>query len=89
MNSTKYFTSQSLLATQAVSQRVSSVGSQLCPPLTGVEVRDSSFGEWLAAGGERRARPREATTADDLAKRGRAAEAPSALDRLHPSLMRR
>lgn len=28
-------------------------------PLDGLEVRESSFGEWLAAGGERRLLPRE------------------------------
>ncbi|WP_164846119.1 hypothetical protein [Inhella crocodyli] len=52
-------------------------------------MRDSSFGEWLAAGGERRSRPRSQTTEADLAKRGQGASPESALDRLQPALVRR
>ena len=89
MNSTKPLRPLSNVAGHAGFQRAPSLGMQVCPPLSGLEVRDSSFGEWLAAGGERRSRPRSQTTEADLAKRGQGANPESALDRLQPALVRR
>ena len=56
---------------RAAAIEAQSAGRHQCPPLTGVEIHDSSFGEWLDAGGDRRARPRTGpTTAADIAQRG-------------------
>lgn len=70
MNSPKPLRLHSFLANPSAAPRVPSVGNLMRPLLTAIEVHDSSVGEWLAAGGVRRARPRAATTEADMSKRG-------------------
>lgn len=74
---------------RAATSEAHAPGRHLCPPLTGVEVHDSSFGEWLDAGGDRRARPRTGpTTAADIAKRGQGRAPDAGWDALQAGTVR-